>query len=1342
MKIGLTKISLIALFFIGTKVVYGQNSSSIEASIQTGFIENVGQIKDQNQKVNSHVEFLLPTNKGLNVQLNQTGFSYDYYVSDSKSKTVNFQRIEIHFENSNERVRVLKEKPIETLLQYIGTDQKTYTPKQFEQIVYQNMYPNIDIVYSMNTLNGQFKYDFIVHPGGKISDIKMRFSGMESAKVEQGSIYLTHPLGVLTETIPGSWYQETKEKVNISYQEVINNGTELILGFKADKAPYYNKTLVIDPEPKLDWASYFGMAYNTKTTGVTTTNNGYVFISGTTQSLFDIATYGPYQSQMNDSLADAFLMRFSPSGACLWATYFGGNNYDEGNDVAVDTLGHVFLFGTTFSDSLIASDSSFQNNMGGGSDLFLAKFLIDGTFLWSTYIGGPGMEAAGKISTDFKGNAFIIGTSENSSNSLTTTGVHQINNNGFKDVLITKIDSLGSIAWSTYFGGEANDIGTCISAGDSALFIGGYTQSNQFISSDLAHQTTLYAQQDGFIAKLDDSLGILIWSTYFGGDNDDFIYGLKAYNKDVYFTGSTLSDTNILFNHTYQTERKGLEDAFIGKIDSDSASIIWSTYYGGEGADYGIDLDIEMDGDVVFCGTTSSDSLISFNDVHQVSRGGDKDAFLVKTSNTGDFIWGSYYGGYLDENAFSVDVYGNTLIYLVGSTRSDSAITTSTSSYQDTLSGLSNGFLACFRLNKTTPPNGICGTSSTLNFCVGDTVELSIVGGALGADAEWAWYAGDCGNDAPMLGTGESISFIASSSFIVYVRAETVTNAEECFSESIYVHELPIPVITAESSFCRGDSVTLISNGSVFDQIDWVGPNGYSNSGTSIQVLVSGDSVETYTIHITDPYFCQGDTSLTLIVQEKPIINLIASSPNCFNTVDGEVHFSYADSLNYLSSFNGLISSNFDFLGLDSGAHFFQIISMNGCVSDTTIIFNTLPRPIQDTTVISTMCKINSGMTNVSIHSFYEDYTVVWQPSGSTGPTAENLPYGEQTAVVSTNSGCTDTIVLFVPYTNNFYMDESIPTHESCVGLNDGSIQVFAHEGIQPYAYSLNTVAINLNELNNLSAGTYYVSVSDSAGCELSDTVIILPAIPTTWEDSLTTAHCGLPTGAILLYDFNGLSPFTFLWSNAETTHAISNVYAGTYSVTVYDSNLCETTMSYTIDELNDLLVQATPNSQTISIGETLLLSSEAMTALSTEIIWTPTDFMDCSTCANPSVRPLENTTYTVLYTTSNGCFGSDTVEIIVDGACDTYFIPTDFSPNGDGLNDNWNVMSECIVEMEMRVFNQWSELIFTSTNTSNQWDGTYQGALVQNDSYSYVLTVSFTNGFSTVINGQVQVNH
>jgi len=454
----------------------------------------------------------------------------------------------------------------------------------YKTLIYKNIYPNIDML--LNVAEKGMEYSFLVHPGGNVSDIKLRWNGVEKEEtLKNGGIKYANMLGSMEESAPKSFVEG---KILRSRFIKKNEG----FSFKVEDYDK-RKDLVIDPS--LVWGTYYGGSCNTSTVDVTTDSSGNVFITGWTCSKNGIATSGAYQTSFVGG-GDAYLAKFSSAGVLFWATYYGGGKGANGatgdnsaSGVSTDSHGNAYITGTTSSIIGIATSGAYQTFDGGSSDAFLAKFSSSGSILWATYYGGSGDDEAFGLTTDHSGNTSITGYTA-SNNGIATSGAYQTSFGGTNDAFLAKFDSSGSLSWASYFGGSGTEIGYGLATDISGnIYMGGLTYSSNGIATSGAYQTSYGGDEDGFLSKFNSS-GSLSWSTYIGGDSTDGVQGLSI-DKDnnVYVAGYSASE-GLATSGTYQTtnyQGPGNYRAFdilLAKFDS-GGSESWATYYGGKGRD-------------------------------------------------------------------------------------------------------------------------------------------------------------------------------------------------------------------------------------------------------------------------------------------------------------------------------------------------------------------------------------------------------------------------------------------------------------------------------------------------------------------------------------------------------------------------------------------------------------------------------------------------------------------------------------------------------------------------------------------------------------------------------------
>ena len=665
------------------------------AKQQVSFTENKGQIADKG-KTRKDI-FFIAQSKGVKIYFTRTGLIYNYIQTEETF----FKKPE----SETEKEKIRKEHPEQVIhkskaygmeLQFVNASEKViiksedetgetsnyYLPqcpdgitnvKSYRKITYENIYPNIDLVFYGNEQG--MKYDFIVKPGGNIADIQLKYKDVQHLKLlKDGSLEIKNPLGTLTEGKPFT-YQNDKQEVKSNYK--VKGKT---LSFEVNN---YDKTKNLTIDPSIIWATYYGGSGEEHGNAVSTDKDGNVYLAGTTGSFTGI-TSGGFQNTYGGG-SDAFLVKFSSSGQRLWATYYGGSDEDVGDAVCTDKDGNVYLAGITANSSGIASEG-FQNIYGGNYDTFLVKFNSAGQRVWATYYGGSGTDYGRALAADKDRNVYLAGQTT-SSTEMTSGGFQNTYGGGYYDAFLVKFTSTGQRLWATYYGGSSDDYGYALTANkDGNVYLAGYTHSSDGMASGGFKNTIGYGF-DAFLVKF-SSTGERLWATYYGGDGDEYGNAVVAEkDENVYLTGYTNSSDGVA-SGGFQNTFGGYVDAFLVKFSS-SGQRLWATYYGGMGEDNGNTVAADKDGNVYLAGITPSSDGIASGGFQNILNGY-HDAFLVKFSSTGERLWATYYGGNGDEtgNAVAADKDGN--VYLAGNTNSSDGI--ALRGFQNTYGGGNYGF--------------------------------------------------------------------------------------------------------------------------------------------------------------------------------------------------------------------------------------------------------------------------------------------------------------------------------------------------------------------------------------------------------------------------------------------------------------------------------------------------------------------------------------------------------------------------------------------------------------------------------------------------------------------------
>lgn len=411
--------------------------------------------------------------------------------------------------------------------------------------------------------------------------------------------------------------------------------------------------------------------------GVAVDSQGNAYVTGVTNSSDFPTTPGAFQTAFGGShcdgqteCGDAFVTKVSPDGSQLvYSTFLGGSGNDRTDDtIAVDSEGNAYVGGNSNSTDFPTTDGAFQSNLAGDlscndangnleycSDLFVAKLNSAGSSLmYSTFIGGDQPETANALAVDANGNAWVTGSTL-SYGYPTTTGAYQAAfhpggcGNGTQtwdcdDVVVTKLNADGSnLVYSTYLGSSGGEtgVGLALDASGNAYVVG-LTSSADFPTTDSAYQsafaspstlcgTEFNCETDAFVAKIDPSLSgpsSLVYSTYLGGSGIDWGTGIAVDSSGRAFVTGPTFSSN--FPVTNQSGKGGPSDVFVTQLNAAGSDLIFSTYFGGSNSESADWLALDRAGRLYIVGWTESPNLPTTPGVFQPSFGGTRDMFLAK----------------------------------------------------------------------------------------------------------------------------------------------------------------------------------------------------------------------------------------------------------------------------------------------------------------------------------------------------------------------------------------------------------------------------------------------------------------------------------------------------------------------------------------------------------------------------------------------------------------------------------------------------------------------------------------------------------------------------------------
>ncbi len=510
-----------------------------------------------------------------------------------------------------------------TVNYFIGDDPAAWRAgvPTFGSILYHNLYPHIDLRYQAS--QAQLKYEFLLHPGAEVDRIALAYDGAERLQVnEAGDLEIHTAWGTLIEDAPVAWQEGSQgEREPVPVRFALEPGGQV--GFQVGDYDHA-RGLVIDPA--LDYR-----------------------------------------------LADS-------EPTLKYSTFVGGSGSESGYMLAFDGAENSIVTGRVDSSNFPTTSGAYDQGHGGDFDAFVFKLSADGsTLLWSTYVGGSGLDRGTGLALDGSGNVYVVGDA-NSSNFPTTSGAYDQNHNGGSDIFVFKLSSNGGSLVNSTFVGGSGDEETWGIALDSAgkPVVAGQSDASNFPTTGGGYDRGHNGGIDVVVFRLSSNLGSLEFSTYIGGSQDDKSKGIVLDGSDrAVITGGTLSSNFPTTAGAYDQGHNGGEDIFVLKLAANGDALVYGTYLGGSGDDGGWSPILDAQGQPIVTGNTYSSDLPT-KSAYDSGYNGDEDALLAKlTADGGDLIFCTYLGGSDREIGHKPAVDGAGNVLLTGRTASADYPTTS-----------------------------------------------------------------------------------------------------------------------------------------------------------------------------------------------------------------------------------------------------------------------------------------------------------------------------------------------------------------------------------------------------------------------------------------------------------------------------------------------------------------------------------------------------------------------------------------------------------------------------------------------------------------------------------------
>jgi hypothetical protein len=589
-----------------------------------------------------------------------------------------------------------------------GNDPKQWRTNvpTYGRVRYENIYPGVDLVY-YGKQGGQLEYDFVVAPGADPSAIALAIDAGGQVSSKQKAASSSQPFvvngsrkagSVATDHAPRttdstqSKIQNRKSKISSSLRIAANG--DLIVTAEGGEVRFHkpvvyqeqsirlrrnSSQLTVESETALDCTSPDNGPRRAASLKSKIQNrkliDGRYILKSDGEVTFEIAPYDRTRPLIIDPVLS-------------YSTYLGGSDMDYANGIAVDPSGSAYVTGYTASIDFPLANPA-QSSPGGGTcsdgvdtipcfDAFVTKLNPAGTALvYSTYLGGSNEDYGTGIALDASGDAYVTGYTN--STDFPVQNALQAENAGGYDAFVAELSADGAfLIYSTYRGGSGDDIGTGIAVDSSGnAYISGYTASPDFPVTPGALQTNYGGgDHDGFVVKFNSGGAKLGYSTFLGGSADDYAYGVAVDSAgDAYVTGATNSANFPTLNAFQPNYAGGLcavapntfpcYDAFVAKLNPAGSALIYATYLGGTGSDYGYAIALDGSSNAYVTGYTISTNFPTTAGAYQRVFGGSYDAFVAKLNGAGSaLVYSTYLGGPGTEIGYdiAVDSLGRALV--------------------------------------------------------------------------------------------------------------------------------------------------------------------------------------------------------------------------------------------------------------------------------------------------------------------------------------------------------------------------------------------------------------------------------------------------------------------------------------------------------------------------------------------------------------------------------------------------------------------------------------------------------------------------------------------------------
>lgn len=630
---------------------------------------------------------------------------------------------------------------------------------------------------------------------------------------------------------------------------------------------------------------------------------------------------------------------------------------------------------------------------------------------------------------------------------------------------------------------------------------------------------------------------------------------------------------------------------------------------------------------------------------------------------------------------------------------------------------------------------------SPASVCIGSGVSLTASGGTT-----YVW--------SPATGlsatTGATVTATPTATQTYTV---TVTNAANCTATTtvtVTVNALPTAGAGSPVTICNGGNTGLSGSGGT--SYSWA-PGGSLSCVTCQNPTATPTVTTTYTVYVTNAAGCTATATVVVTVQPcvGPIAGITASTtsicPNgCITFTDASTNAPTSWAWTFPSGTPPTSTAqNPGSVCWTTPGNYtvsLTVTNVNGSSTTTQVITVNTP-PTANAGVDDTICTGSNTTLNATGGTTY-----AWAPATGLSATTGSSPVANPTATTSYTvtvtdiNGCTGTDIIVVTV-NPLPTANAGPDVTICNGANT----TLNGTGGTSFAWSpgagLSCTTCQSPVANPTATTNYTLTVTNANGCTGTDIMTITVISCSTPNAQITASATTACVGDCINFSDNSTNnPSSWLWTFNGGTPNVSILQnpgtvcwgtAGIYTVTLIATNINGADTTTIVITITNGPTANAGNDTTISIGNSANLNGTG----GGTYLWSPSTGLSCTTCPNPVANPTVTTTYTLIVTDANGCTDVSTITVTIVSEFE-WFVPSGFSPNGDGENDVLFVRGVGIKSMQLIVYDRIGEKIFETTVITEGWDGMYKGKPMNNGIFVYHATVEFYNGNSDSKKGDV----